>query len=53
MAERSTVDEIISWWEKDLLDMSKNQANHEYVGQYCVDNGLRAQMQTHLFMSLA
>ena len=53
MAERSTVDEVISWWEKDLLNMPKNEANHKYVGQYCMQHGLRMQMQMHLFASLA
>lgn len=53
MAERSTVDEVISWWAPGLLNLKVNQANHEYVGQYCMKHGLRAQMQTHLFMSLA
>jgi 7-carboxy-7-deazaguanine synthase len=31
MEERSTVDEVISFWEKDLLDLAANQANHEYT----------------------
>lgn len=53
MAERSTVDEVISWWEKDLLNMPKNEDNHKYVGQYCMQHGLRMQMQMHLFASLA
>ena len=29
MAERSTVDEVISFWEPGLLNLSANQANHE------------------------
>lgn len=53
MAERSTVDEVISWWEPGLLNMPKNEANHKYVGQYCMQHGLRMQMQMHLFASLA
>lgn len=53
MAERSTVDEIISWWEPGLLDMEKNEANHKYVGQYCMQHGFKMQMQIHLFASLA
>lgn len=53
MAERSTVDEIISWWEPGLLNMEKNEANHRYVGQYCMDHGLKMQMQMHLFASIA
>lgn len=53
MAERSTVDEVISWWEPGLLNMAKNEANHRYVGQYCMQHGLKMQMQMHLFASLA
>jgi organic radical activating enzyme len=53
MTERSTVDEVISWWEPGMLNMAKNEANHKYVGQYCMQNGLRMQMQMHLFASLA
>ena len=53
MTERSTVDEIISWWEPGLLDMEKNESNHKYVGQYCMQHGFKMQMQIHLFASLA
>ena len=53
MAERSTVDEVISWWSPGLLNMEKNEANHKYVGQYCMQHGLKMQMQMHLFASLA
>ncbi len=53
MAERSTVDEVISWWAPGLLDMAANEANHKHVGQYCMQHGLRMQMQMHLFASIA
>ena len=53
MAERSTVDEVISWWEPGLLDLAKNEANHKYVGQYCMQHGFRMNMQMHLFAALA
>ncbi len=53
MQERSTVDEVVSFWEPDLLDMKVNQANHEYTAQYCLTHGLRFNMQMHLFASLA
>ena len=53
MAERSTVDEVISWWAPGLLNMSQNEANHRYVGQYCMDHGFKMQMQMHLFASIA
>ena len=51
--ERSTVDEVVSFWEPGLFDMKQNQANHEYVARYCMDHGLRMNMQLHLFASLA
>jgi 7-carboxy-7-deazaguanine synthase len=53
MEERSTVDEVISFWEPGLLDLVANQRNHEYTGQYCVENGLRLNLQQHLYASLA
>jgi 7-carboxy-7-deazaguanine synthase len=53
MAERSTVDEVISWWAPGLLNMTQNESNHKYVGQYCMQHGLKMQMQMHLFASLA
>jgi organic radical activating enzyme len=53
MEERSTVDEVISFWEPGLLNLAANQRNHEYTGQYCVENGLRLNLQQHLYASLA
>jgi len=53
LEERSTVDEVISFWEKGLLNLPQNQLNHEYVAQYCMEHGCRMQMQVHLFASLA
>lgn len=53
MAERSTVDEIISFWEPGLLNLAENQANHEYVGRYCAENGYRLNLQQHLYTSQA
>ena len=53
MAERSTVDEVISFWEPGLLDLKANQANHEYVGQFCIENGFKLNLQQHLYASLA
>lgn len=53
MAERSTVDEVISFWEPGLLNLEANQRNHEYTGQYCIENGLRLNLQQHLYASLA
>jgi len=53
LEERSTVDEVISFWEPGLLNMDENQKNHEYVARYCVENGYIMNMQIHLFASLA
>ena len=53
MAERSTVDEVISFWEPGLLNLNANQANHEYTGRYCVEHGLKLNLQMHLYASLA
>jgi hypothetical protein len=53
LQERSTVDEVISFWEDGLLDMKSNQANHEYAAKYCAQHGFIFNMQLHLFASLA
>lgn len=50
---RSKVDEVISFWEPGLLDMERNQRNHEYAARYCIEHGLRLTLQTHLLASLA
>jgi organic radical activating enzyme len=51
--ERSTVDEVVSFWEPGVLDMEANQRNHEYTAKYAMSNGLRFQLQTHLYAGLA
>jgi hypothetical protein len=51
--ERSTVDEVISFWSPGLLNMSENQTNHEYVGKYCARHGFIMNLQIHLYASLA
>jgi organic radical activating enzyme len=53
MAERSTVDEVISFWEPGLLDLKANQANHEYAAHYCIEHGFKLNLQMHLYASLA
>jgi 7-carboxy-7-deazaguanine synthase len=53
MAERSTVDEVISFWEPGLLNLAENQANHEYTARYCMDHGFKLNLQMHLYASLA
>lgn len=53
LEERSTVDEVINFFEPGLLNMEKVAANHAYVGKYCIEHGLRMNMQMHLFANLA
>jgi organic radical activating enzyme len=53
MAERSTVDEKINFFEPGLIDMDQAQKNHEYTGKYCLEHGFRLSMQQHLFCNLA
>jgi len=53
MAERSTVDEVISFWEPDLLNLAANQKNHEYTGRYCLDHGFKLNLQQHLYAGMA
>lgn len=53
LAERSTVDEVISFWEPGLLNMEQNQKNHEYAGRYAALNGFQLNLQMHLYASLA
>ena len=53
LEERSTVDEVISFWEKGLLNMDENQKNHEYTAMYCVTHGFILNLQIHLLASLA
>lgn len=53
MLERSTVDEVISFWEPGLLNMEKNRLNHEYTAKYAMQHGLTLSLQTHLYASLA
>jgi 7-carboxy-7-deazaguanine synthase len=50
---RSTVDEVISFWEPGLLNMEENQKNHEYCAKYCIQHGLTLNLQIHLYASLA
>lgn len=51
--DRSTSDEVVSFWEKGLLDMAANQRNHEYAGQLVIKNGFVLNLQQHLYVSLA
>lgn len=51
--ERSSIDEKISFWEPGVLNWAENQKNHEYVGNYCIQHGLRLNLQQHIYCSLA
>jgi organic radical activating enzyme len=53
MAERSTVDEKINFFEPGLINMEAAQQNHEHTGKYCLDHGFRLNMQQHLFCNMA
>lgn len=51
--ERSEIDEVISFWTPNLLNQEHNQKNHEYAAKYALLNGLRLNLQMHLYASLA
>jgi 7-carboxy-7-deazaguanine synthase len=51
--ERSTVDEVVSFWEPGLLNMAENQKNHEYAAKYCTKHGFILNLQIQLYASLA
>lgn len=50
---RSTVDEVISFWEPGLLNMQANEANHKYAAAYCIKHGYRFNLQLHLYAGIA
>lgn len=53
MQERSTIDEVVSFWTPGLLNAESNQRNHEYAAEYCVKYGFTLNLQIHLYASLA
>lgn len=53
LEQRSTVDEVISFWEPGLLNQAECKANHEYTAKYALQHGLIFNMQMHLFASMA
>jgi 7-carboxy-7-deazaguanine synthase len=52
LAERPQINEVVSFWEPDLLDLKKNQRNHEYAAEYCMQHGFILNLQLHLFAGL-
>jgi organic radical activating enzyme len=53
LEERSTVDEVISFWEPGLLNMEANQRNHEHAAKYALTHGFIFNIQMHLLASMA
>lgn len=53
LEDRSTKGEVISFWDPGLLDMEANRKNHEYASRYCLEHGLRFNVQLHLLAGLA
>lgn len=53
LEERSTVDEVVSFWEDGLLDMKANRLNHEYAAKYAITHGFVFNVQAHLLASVA
>lgn len=51
LAQRNR-NERVSFWTPGLLDRDRNQANHEYAAELCLQNGYRLSLQTHLYASL-
>jgi organic radical activating enzyme len=53
MAERSTVDEVIDFWEPGVLNLKENELNHKYTAHYCMDHGFKLNLQMHLYAGLS
>lgn len=53
LEQRSTVEEVISFWEPGLLDLTANEQNHRHTANYAVKHGLRFQVQAHLYAGMA
>lgn len=44
--------ERVSFWTPELLDNKQNQLNHEYAALLCMNQGLKLNLQTHLYASI-
>jgi organic radical activating enzyme len=53
LKERSTTDEVVSFWDNGLLDNKKNRENHEYAARLAVERGYLFNLQQHLYASMA
>jgi len=53
LEQRSTVEEVISFWTPGLLNLKENQANHEWAADYALTHGLRLNLQMHLYVGKA
>lgn len=53
LSQRSTTDEVVSFWDDGLLDREANRANHEYAAKLAVENGYVFNLQGHLYGSMA
>jgi 7-carboxy-7-deazaguanine synthase len=53
MAERSTVDEVIDFWEPGVLNLKENELNHKFTAHYCMQHGFKLNLQMHLYAGLS
>ena len=53
MAERSTVDEVIDFWEPGVLNLAENEKNHKYTAHFCMQHGFKLNLQMHLYAGLS
>jgi organic radical activating enzyme len=53
IGQRSTVDEIISAWDDNVLDRRACKENHAYAAQYALEHGFFLTLQMQLFASIA
>ncbi|MGZ4849784.1 MAG: 7-carboxy-7-deazaguanine synthase QueE [Candidatus Bathyarchaeia archaeon] len=51
--QRSTVEEVISFWTPGLLNLEQNELNHSWAANYCMTYGLKLNLQMHLYVGKA